>query len=45
MTPPDVISQFALAVPTLLLYELSILSVRMVDRKRAEAEAAREAAA
>jgi sec-independent protein translocase protein TatC len=45
MTPPDIISQFALAVPTLLLYELSILSVRMVDRKRAEAEAAREAAA
>ena len=45
LTPPDIISQFALAVPTLLLYELSILSVRMVEKKRAEAEAAREAAA
>jgi sec-independent protein translocase protein TatC len=44
LTPPDVISQFALAVPTLLLYEASILSVRMVERKRAEAEAARAAA-
>jgi sec-independent protein translocase protein TatC len=43
LTPPDVISQFALAVPTLLLYEASIFSVRMVERKRAEAEAARAA--
>src|SRR5215212_5422625 len=44
LTPPDVISQFALAVPTLLLYEASILSVRMVERKRADAEAVRDAA-
>ncbi len=44
LTPPDVISQFALAIPTLLLYEASILSVRMVERKRAEADAARAAA-
>jgi sec-independent protein translocase protein TatC len=43
LTPPDVISQFALAVPTLLLYEASIISVVMVERKRAEAEAARAA--
>ncbi|WP_414471450.1 twin-arginine translocase subunit TatC [Microvirga sp. M2] len=43
LTPPDVISQFSLAVPTLLLYEASIFSVRMVERKRAEAEAARAA--
>src|SRR5215208_1098399 len=43
LTPPDVISQFALAIPTLLLYEASILSVTMVEKKRAEAEAAREA--
>ncbi len=42
-TPPDVISQFALAVPTLLLYEASILSVKMAEKKRAEAEAARDA--
>ncbi|HEY8384284.1 MAG TPA: twin-arginine translocase subunit TatC [Microvirga sp.] len=44
LTPPDVISQFALAVPTLLLYEASILSVRWVEKKRAAAEAARAAA-
>jgi sec-independent protein translocase protein TatC len=44
LTPPDVISQFALAVPTLLLYEASILSVLWVERRRAEAEAARSAA-
>lgn len=43
LTPPDVISQLALAVPTLLLYEASILSVVYVERKRAEAEAARAA--
>jgi sec-independent protein translocase protein TatC len=41
LTPPDVISQFALAIPTLLLYEASIISVRMVEKKRADAEAAR----
>jgi sec-independent protein translocase protein TatC len=44
LTPPDVISQFGLAIPTLLLYEGSILSVMMVEKRRARAEAAREAA-
>jgi sec-independent protein translocase protein TatC len=44
LTPPDVISQLALAVPTLLLYEASIFSVRMVERKRAEERAAAAAA-
>lgn len=34
LTPPDVISQFALAVPTLLLYELAIIAVRVVEKKR-----------
>lgn len=38
LTPPDVISQFALAVPTLLLYELSIYLVRAVERRREVAE-------
>jgi sec-independent protein translocase protein TatC len=45
LTPPDVISQLALAIPTLLLYEASILSVRSVEKKRAAADAARTAAA
>jgi sec-independent protein translocase protein TatC len=42
LTPPDIISQIGLAVPILLLYELSILSIRLVERRRA-AEAARAA--
>ncbi|MEM6781312.1 MAG: twin-arginine translocase subunit TatC [Pseudomonadota bacterium] len=33
ITPPDVISQVGLAIPMLLLYELSILLVRMVSSK------------
>jgi sec-independent protein translocase protein TatC len=44
LTPPDVISQVGLAVPILILYELSIIAVRMVERRRAQAEAAEEAA-
>jgi sec-independent protein translocase protein TatC len=44
LTPPDLISQFGLALPTLLLYEGSILSVKLVERRRARDEAAREAA-
>jgi len=38
LTPPDPISQIGLAVPTILLYEISILAVRFVERRRAEAE-------
>jgi sec-independent protein translocase protein TatC len=34
LTPPDVISQLMLAVPMLALYELSVLSVRHVEKKR-----------
>jgi sec-independent protein translocase protein TatC len=45
LTPPDIISQFALAVPTLMLYELSIFAVQWVEKQRLAAEAARAAAA
>ncbi|MBL4690396.1 MAG: twin-arginine translocase subunit TatC [Rhodospirillales bacterium] len=38
LTPPDVISQIGLAVPTMLLYEISIFLVSIVERKREEAE-------
>ncbi len=38
LTPPDPISQLGLALPLLLLYEISILSVRMVERRRVRAE-------
>jgi sec-independent protein translocase protein TatC len=44
LTPPDIISQVGLAVPILVLYEISIIAVRIVERKRAEAEAAEDAA-
>ena len=46
LTPPDIISQLSLAVPLLILYEGSIWSVRMVERKaKTEAEAAAKAPA
>jgi sec-independent protein translocase protein TatC len=44
LTPPDVISQLMLAVPMLLLYEMSVHSVGYVERKRAAKKAAEEAA-
>jgi sec-independent protein translocase protein TatC len=40
LTPPDVLSQLSLAVPLMGLYELSILSVRMVEKKAAAANEA-----
>ena len=40
LTPPDVFSQLALAVPGVLLYEASIYAVRMIEKKRAAAQAA-----
>ena len=43
ITPPDIISQIGLGVPIIFLYEVSIWMVRLVERKRAEAEAEEEA--
>ncbi len=34
LTPPDVISQIGLALPTLLLYEISIIAVRFVEKSQ-----------
>ena len=45
LTPPDPISQLGLALPTLLLYELSIQAVRLVERRRALAREKADAAA
>lgn len=45
VTPPDVISQVGLAVPLILLYEISIISVRMIEKDRAKREAEEQAAA
>ena len=44
LTPPDVISQLSLAVPLLILYEGSIISVGMVEKKVAAEAAAKEEA-
>ena len=38
LTPPDVISQIGLALPTMVLYEISILCVRMVEKGRGDVE-------
>src|ERR1700760_1168151 len=40
LTPPDVLSQMSLAIPLLLLYEGSILSVKLVEGSAAKAKAA-----
>ena len=45
LTPPDVLSQLSLAVPLVVLYEGSIWSVRMVEKKAAADAAAKSAAA
>ncbi|WP_202334439.1 twin-arginine translocase subunit TatC [Mesorhizobium sp. L-8-3] len=42
LTPPDPVSQIGLALPTILLYEISILAARMIERKREEERAAAE---
>jgi sec-independent protein translocase protein TatC len=39
LTPPDVISMISLAIPLYILYEASIISCRIVEKKRAQAEA------
>ena len=36
LTPPDPLSQIGLALPTIILYEISIYAARLVERKRAE---------
>ncbi len=38
LTPPDLITQTGLALPTLALYEVSILAVQFVERKRQREE-------
>lgn len=39
LTPPDVISQIGLALPVLLLYELSIFAVAMIEKRRVKEDA------
>jgi len=37
LTPPDPITQIGLGIPLLILYELSILSVKVIERKQKDA--------
>ncbi|WP_187971101.1 twin-arginine translocase subunit TatC [Aquibium microcysteis] len=41
LTPPDPVSQIGLALPTILLYEISIILARRIEKTRALAEAAK----
>jgi sec-independent protein translocase protein TatC len=42
ITPPDPISMIAMAVPLGLLYELAVLAVRFIEKRRAKASASKE---
>ncbi|KQM32876.1 MAG: twin-arginine translocase subunit TatC [Agrobacterium cavarae] len=42
LTPPDPMSQIGLALPAILLYEVSIYMARLVEKKRAAENAGRE---
>ncbi|WP_293962486.1 twin-arginine translocase subunit TatC [Sneathiella sp.] len=43
LTPPDPLSQITLAIPIIVLYGISIVSVRMVEKKREAREAEEDA--
>jgi sec-independent protein translocase protein TatC len=40
LTPSDVFSMFLLMVPLYLLYEISILVIRVIDRRKAKRQRA-----
>lgn len=42
LTPPDPVSQIGLALPTIILYEVSIWAARMIERSRERERVARE---
>ena len=37
LTPPDPITQIGLGIPLLILYEISILSVKIIEKKKKDA--------
>ncbi len=43
LTPPDPLSQIGLAIPAIILYEVSIITARMIEKKRNVRLAASEA--
>ncbi len=44
LTPPDPLSQIGLALPTIILYEISIWTANMIERSREKDRVARESA-
>jgi len=42
LTPPDILSQFMMAIPVWMLYELGIVIGHVIEKKRAAKEAAEE---
>ena len=42
LTPPDPMSQIGLAIPTIILYEVSIWAARLIERDRDKQKVARE---
>jgi len=42
LTPPDPVSQLGLALPTILLYEISIIAARRIEKNRKEREDSEE---
>jgi sec-independent protein translocase protein TatC len=44
LTPPDPLSQVGLAIPIILLYEISIIAARYVEKAKAKAKAEAEGA-
>ena len=45
VTPPDPISQITLAIPLCLLYEISIMCVWLIERRKKRDEASKDAKA
>ena len=43
LTPPDPLSQISLAIPIILLYEISIISARIIEKKREQQNAEEDA--
>jgi sec-independent protein translocase protein TatC len=43
LTPPDVVSQLMLAIPLLLLYEITIVAIWFTDRRQAKQQASEDA--
>jgi sec-independent protein translocase protein TatC len=42
LTPPDLWSQVALAIPLMLLYEISIIGIWFTEKRRAKVAAAEQ---